>query len=394
MRGAVLGLALFLAACGGEGTVAAAPAPQMLVASADEGTITLEEMTVPARKRVLAEGFGATRAPALHHEGKRYCFVARSAALDASWRIYVADLSGTTPQPIDADVDAASTPAWLPDGRIVFDAPADDASRALFVVDPEDGQAERITFGGPDARDPCVLEDGRVLYAGSRTTSAGDAAPGLFTVHPDGTGVLLFHGATPGEAYLRPTQQVDGDVRFFVRRGEAVLAFLADWRAPHTEAVSCDARLERDRCTVARRPRPQGHMSMLAASKSKTAGTLLCMDARRGVAAAADFVRLYARAPQGAAGTLDWQELGRVSLKPDGSFFATVPADTPLRVDVHAADGTLLKPSYTPFWVRAGETRGCTGCHEDPDVTPPNRQPLAVLETAVVPQRPAREGGR
>lgn len=425
---------LGLAACGQEDEperaslmdpVAAPHEPVFLIADADGGLQRRGAGAEPA----LCTGIHTIRAPSMHHDAQRFCFLGRSTD-DAPWRLYTASIQGAAPTAVvDVAVDAKSAPAWLPDGRIVFSARAEDASRALFVASPEGGPAQRITFSDTDAHDPCVLRDGRVLYAGSHTTTEGTRAPALFTLHPDGTGVLLFHAATPGARYARPRQGPNGDVVFLVRADGSTRAWVADWRAPAEAAQALDmgaavARAEADGegawlvqaedgalhriagetttagpawpdfhgfCTARARARPQGHMSMV--SGDADTGSLLCVDARRGVEARAGFVRLHVRVVHPDAGGPQWQELGRVPLAADGSFFASVPADTPLRLDVLADDGEVLRTSRTPFWVRPGEVRGCTGCHDAPDATPPNCQPAAALEAAVTPRRRGAESG-
>jgi hypothetical protein len=58
-----------------------------------------------------------------------------------------------------------------------------------------------------------------------------------------------------------------------------------------------------------------------------------------------------------------------------------VPADTPVELQLLDEDGLALR-SCAWIWARWREARGCIGCHEDPERTPPNRLVEAV-------QRPA-----
>ena len=113
--------------------------------------------------------------------------------------------------------------------------------------------------------------------------------------------------------------------------------------------------------------------------KGYTNGTLLCLDARPPRHPDAARVRIKAlRGPHVDGAAPESQTLGEVPLAEDGSFFVSVPADTPLLLDVLDARGKLLDAGVTPFWVRPNETRACIGCHEQPDTAPPNRRPLAV----------------
>ncbi len=83
------------------------------------------------------------------------------------------------------------------------------------------------------------------------------------------------------------------------------------------------------------------------------------------------------------SGILRKRILGEAVVEPDGSFFFEVPANTPIQVQLLDEDGLAIQ-SCSWIWVKNNEKRGCIGCHEHPDLTPPNRLPLAV-------QRPANQ---
>jgi hypothetical protein len=73
--------------------------------------------------------------------------------------------------------------------------------------------------------------------------------------------------------------------------------------------------------------------------------------------------------------------LGEVALASDGSFNVEVPADTPVELQLLDEDGLALR-SCAWIWARWKEARGCIGCHEDPERTPPNRLVEAVRRPA------------
>jgi hypothetical protein len=64
--------------------------------------------------------------------------------------------------------------------------------------------------------------------------------------------------------------------------------------------------------------------------------------------------------------------LGEAPVEEDGSFHVDVPADLPVRLQLLDENGLALA-SCDWIWVRQREFRGCIGCHEDPELTPPNR---------------------
>jgi hypothetical protein len=88
--------------------------------------------------------------------------------------------------------------------------------------------------------------------------------------------------------------------------------------------------------------------------------------------------------------------LGEVPLEEDGSFYVEVPADTPVQLETLDAAGRVVRGPSAWIWVRPNERRGCIGCHEDRELAPENRVPLAV-ERPPVPlsavASPAAGGG-
>lgn len=74
--------------------------------------------------------------------------------------------------------------------------------------------------------------------------------------------------------------------------------------------------------------------------------------------------------------------LGEAPVEADGSFFVDVPARTPLRVETLDGDGRVVRGMKRYFWVMPNERRGCIGCHEDRELTPPNRHVLALRRRA------------
>lgn len=406
--------------------------------------------------RPFLEGFAASGSPSVSHDGRTVLFSGREREEDRDGIFEVASSGGRARRVAASAGGDCGTPALLPDGGVVFAAPAPGFRgrsgapvRALFVLPPGGEAPVRITFhaAGEDG-DPFVMGDGRILFR----HSSGGKAP-LLTVHGDGTGIEALHGAgSPGVARSRPREGSDGTIWFVEGRtgeegtGRTRIVRLDPRRPsraavdalPGLEGVAAAAeplpgggllvslraaagrptlglrlfreggaaegvvihddpdRDETDPVLLAPRRRPQGHLSLVDAASDR--GTIFCIDARRtggpvpgGPSAAA--VRLHESLPPDERGLLDDAEerlLGTVPLAADGSFFAAVPADRPLRVEALDAEGAVVAGSGASFWVRPGETRGCIGCHEDPSVAPPNVFPAAVLSDPADLARPDR----
>lgn len=69
--------------------------------------------------------------------------------------------------------------------------------------------------------------------------------------------------------------------------------------------------------------------------------------------------------------------VGEAPVEEDGSFNVIVPADTPLLLQTLDAQGMALATCGW-IWVKPKETRGCIGCHEDPERIPENEYVLAL----------------
>ena len=74
--------------------------------------------------------------------------------------------------------------------------------------------------------------------------------------------------------------------------------------------------------------------------------------------------------------------LGEAPISADGSFFIEVPANIPIQIQLLDDDGMALRTCGW-IWVRNKEPRGCIGCHEDGELTPPNRLVDAVKKPPV-----------
>lgn len=72
--------------------------------------------------------------------------------------------------------------------------------------------------------------------------------------------------------------------------------------------------------------------------------------------------------------------LGVAPVEKDGSFQIRVPAETPLSFQLLDSDLLALRSQKAWIWVMGNENRGCIGCHEDRELTPPNKLVDAVIK--------------
>jgi len=75
--------------------------------------------------------------------------------------------------------------------------------------------------------------------------------------------------------------------------------------------------------------------------------------------------------------------LGVAPVEKDGSFHIRVPAETPVNFQLLDENYMTVKKQDAWTWVIGNENRGCIGCHEDRELSPPNILVEAVTKPAV-----------
>src|SRR6266478_6423292 len=117
----------------------------------------------------------------------------------------------------------AASPALLPGGRLLFVSPVaklagTNPSVSVLYAQAPGEQAKALTFTSMNVSDLTVLEDGRVLFVGSRPgeTNHGATTCGLFTINNDGTEITDFSRPQNRPAVIRRPRQVGGNRIFYL----------------------------------------------------------------------------------------------------------------------------------------------------------------------------------
>ncbi len=337
-----------------------------------------------------------------------------------------------------------------PEDRIaVLGRPAGDNVDAIFTLRPDGSDVRRITFSPHGVADLYALTDGRVLFS---MPSAGFQL--LYTIHMDGADLFPFAGLYDPPAYRgMPREAPDGNVVFVesvdvgsamrtttlasVDRGRSLRtrralsefpagAVASPYPLPDGRVLAAyrprDGRTfgvyvldspngrgltpvfdDADRnelgvVAIAPRPPPAGRSSGLD-RRSRT-GQVYCLNAylsdpRDGPVVPPgriDRVRIVGDNLGAGSRTTTPPFRMEATVESDGSFFVEVPAEMPLRIETLDAEGQVLRAMSNWTWVMPGEERGCIGCHEDRELSPPNRHVLALRKppqrAAAVPARP------
>ncbi len=326
----------------------------------------------------------------------------------------------------------------------VLATPWGETGDALFTCRTDGARVRRITFAPWGVTAPTVLKDGRLLIGiGDKTSDAvgQSTVPVLFSLQIDGTDLFPFAGLYDKFAYRSWPCEIDTEhVMFFesTTTGETRLADVLRARSLRTRreigqlaagSYEWPSRFDDSRLLVsfrsdgrstyalgivdlrnglaitpffddpqydnlagvrlAPRPLPAGRSSTV--DERLSTGQLYCFDSRlsdqadgpplNGVTGVRIFRAVTSGTSAHEAGSVSEQAAGQATVEADGSFLLQVPAKMPLRIETFDAEGNVVRAMRSWIWVMPGENRGCIGCHEDRERTPPNRHVLALRKS-------------
>jgi hypothetical protein len=359
--------------------------------------------------RVLSHGFHSATDPEVYFDGTRILFAAKRTQTDP-YQIFEMNADGAAIRQITQSKTDCRQPVYQSrfftlDEPKPWDQVAYVGNGSLHSVKLDGSAHQQLTFTPAQDADPLVLPDGRMIYASQSR---------IFGVNLDGTDYALFldrAGRSPAVSANREVIFVEPDGRLaavhldrplFTYRPLTTAAagvfhspsglpdgqFLAARKTTATfglvrfnpktktstpvfdspEFDDTQARL------VAPRPLPDGRGSVV--DQREPTAKLYCQSVftsdQPKMANAARKVRLVTAT----------RTLGEAELEDDGSFHLQIPANQAIKVQLLDARGELLRSSSW-IWARNKENRGCIGCHEDPELSPDNREAKAVIRKAV-----------
>lgn len=320
------------------------------------GIITTDDPT----PQILTSSMWTASSPSLAFDGQRFLFTGRKLQTDRDG-IWEMEISGAGLRLITEGNGAPASPVYLPDGRIIYsDVPSavDKTSRftrSIYSCAPDGSDRRRLTFGNHRDERPSVLADGRVLFKRvfNQQSLAVDSLQ--MTIHPDGAGFSRFTGSV-----------VDQDVVKILTRARPPILTSVLKASMSTGTLLC-LNVYTSRLATIKDLQPgmisEVRISVLGPSTKGQA------DSPAGHVAHAAIAHDPNATPIGSAPVFE-----------DGSFQVGVPADVPLQLTLLRKDGTVAATLASGIWVRPNETRGCIGCHENPNLAPVNRLPIAVTQ--------------
>jgi len=386
-----------------------------------------------ASEKILTGDFYSARSPHISHDENYLLFAAQQKQNDP-WQIWEMDLNNLKSRQITSSNENCTDPAYLPLGRLLFSKySANDtlkAGHSLYICNIDGSNVKRITFNPDTYLASNALNDGRILTIGRQVFPA-QGAPMYMVLRPDGTKSDLFYKGAEGSNlyspgletntgkivfiesdksnpeegnlisinYNRPlhsrvnlSKEIKGDFRsvFPQRNGR----FLVSYRKSESERYSIyEFNPEKkelgkaiysnkdydviEMVVTGKHERPKKLPSEI--DTGVKTGLLLCQDIRISDKQTPASLSTSSRIKiVGIDSTL-----GYVDVAEDGSFYLKVMADRPFQIQTVDKDGNVYGTCGW-IWLRPNERRGCIGCHEDPEIVPGNKVPLAVKKSPVI----------
>jgi hypothetical protein len=315
-------------------------------------------------------------------------------------------LDGTELRRLTFNPNGNLDPFQMWDGRLIYAAaryPNHPAGRkahvGLYAIHVEGADMELYggELGGPIQQMPCATPGGSVVFIESKQASWNGAGQ-LATVEERRPHVT-YQRLTDDAAYefIYPSPLSDNSVLVARRAtgGQAnwgIFSFDVSLRRP--SAVFDTPEFHEVQAVVIKpRAQPDGHSTVVDTKLSTgTFYGLNCYDAdarmaphlAKGTVKRVRFIEgmpqsasTAAKSPSAGGPFVPRRLVGEAPVEADGSFNVEVPADTPMLLQTLDERGMALA-NCGWIWVKPKESRGCIGCHEDPERTPENEYVLAL----------------
>jgi hypothetical protein len=386
--------------------------------------------------KILTAGFFSARSPKISYDGKYLLFSACQKQSDP-WQIWEMDLENFKSRQITSSKENCTDPDYLPGERIVFSKFLTNdtlkAGHTLFVCKLDGTNLNRITFNPATYLSSNILSDGRILSL-SRQIFPDRQDPFFAVMRPDGTKADMFYQSNKGSyivsagmdtgtgkivfiesdkpagekgnlisiSYNRPLHSrvilssgTDGDFHYVSPAHSRKL--LVSYRKTETDKYALyEFDPENKMLGKAIYSNPESDvLEVIEAGQHirpkklpsevdmgvKT-GLLMCQDINITEMAIPATKSSLPKASRIMIVGID-STLGIVDVADDGSFYLKVLADKPFQLQTMDKNGKILKGPGGWIWLRPNERRGCVGCHQDPEMVPDNKVPLAVKKSPV-----------
>ena len=391
----------------------------------------------PESVRVLTDEFYSACSPDISYDGKYMLFAAQQKENDI-WQIWEMDLDNLKARKITSLNADCIDPVYLPDGRLVFSKlTINDTIKTgypLYTCNPDGSDIRQITFHPNANFATTVLKDGRLLTI-SRQLLPDKQEPMLIVLRPDGTKADMFYNGNGRNALIgRARETSEGKIVFIEADDNSELSgnvISINYNRPLYTRVNLTAEisgsfnavlpLQSNKFLVSfRRSEAERYALYEFDPEKKSLGNALYhnteydiiditlagkydrpkklpsevdMNVKTGLLLCQDINVMEFQPAVNIPGTPKASMIevlgidstyGIVPVEEDGSFYLKVLADKPFQIRTLDKDGHILYGPCSWLWLRPNERRGCIGCHEDPELVPVNRVPIAVKKQPVI----------
>lgn len=387
--------------------------------------------------KVLTANFYSARSPKISYDGKYLLFAGQQKQTDP-WEIWEMNLKDLKDRQVTSSKENCTDPDYLPGGRLVFSKFTDydtlKAGHSLYVCNLDGSNLKRITFNPHTYFASKVLNDGRVLTL-DRQIFPEKGDPMFIVLRPDGTKAELFYNGNDSSAITSAGSETIDSRIIFIESGKsnskAKDLISISYNRPLRSRINLTSEIEGDfnsvcsqksgRLLVTYRKSQSDRYALYEFDpENKTLGKALYnntdfdvleaieagkherpkklpsevdMGVKTGLLMCQD-VNVSDRQNSGRSSSIPKSSrieivgldstLGSVDVEADGSFYLKVMADKPFRIQTIDKDGNVIHSACGWIWIRPNERRGCIGCHEDHEMVPGNKVPLAVKKSPVI----------
>ncbi|KPK87311.1 MAG: hypothetical protein AMS27_02715 [Bacteroides sp. SM23_62_1] len=391
----------------------------------------------PESITVLTDGFYSACSPEISYDGKYMLFAGQQNEGDL-WQIWEMNLDNMKTNQVTSFKGHCIDPAYLPGGRLVFTRLTENdtvkTAHCLYTCNLDGSDVRQITFHPNSNYATTVLKDGRLLTI-SRQLFPDGGDQMFMVLRPDGTKADMFYKGNEGTILISNPRETSNGKIYFIETNEnskfsgdivsvdynrplhtwvnytagingsfyAVLPeqsgkFMVSFRESESEryalyefdpvnrslgnAVYHNPDYDiTDIVKAVKYDRPRKLPSEV--DMHVKTGLLLCQDIHF-----MGFQSILDNPGPDRASMIEVLGIdstyGVVPVEEDGSFYLKVLADTPFRIQTLDKDGHVLYGPCSWLYLRPNERRGCVGCHENLELVPVNRIPVAVRSDPVI----------
>ncbi|MBD0851240.1 HzsA-related protein [Maribacter arenosus] len=396
--------------------------------------VTLQPDNPKGTLQVLTPDFYSACGPKIAYDGRFLLFAGQKNEND-TWQIWEMDLSNKKTRQVTASSENCIDPDYLPGNKLVFSKLMDKGTlksgHMLFTCNLDGSKISQITFDPSTYLASTILQDGRVLTIGKQLLP--NEKKGAFKVmRPDGTKQELFFKGDPTTSIHSPAWEMgSGKIVFAASNGQNQNSIISiDYNRPlHsmtnlTEGLQGDfygvSTLQDEKLLTSYRANKDNLFSLYEFdAEAKTLGKPIYQDETYQILEAVAIksrhrpkklpsevnpevetallmcqdINITAMEDEGNDKTVEGAtrfeilgidaSLGIWDTEKDGSFYLKMPADTPFRIQTIDGNNQIVNGPGSWLYLRPNERRGCVGCHQNNEMAPKNRQPLAVRKDPI-----------